>query len=56
MSEFINFKKYFIETYKVSDKSIEEIKKILSKSDINSSELNEIIEAIICYRNQSKKL
>lgn len=53
MNELINFKKIFIETYKDTNLTIEEIKKIISQSNCNSLELTAIIEAIISYRNDN---
>lgn len=53
MNESELFIKCFIENYKNSDKSIEDIKQILLQSDCNTSEINAIIEAIISFRHNS---
>ncbi|MDE6442369.1 MAG: hypothetical protein K2L12_06440 [Clostridia bacterium] len=50
MTESEIFKKCFIENYKNSDKTIEEIKQILQQSDCNASEISAILETIIYYR------
>lgn len=53
MSDFTSFAKYFINEHKDTEETIQELRLLLLRCECSVAETNDIIEAIISYRNHT---